>query len=725
MAKMTLKEIISNIRKAVWARDVRESIAQGMEYLDEINFENNSAIDFNKKIDKRTLRIKEKIQFTDSDNLTPDLVYEEHYGGSYLHFTAKERPCNFECILIKNSSSNNICYVYGFDADKKKTQIGSVDPNSSKMIDVSSASTYQIFVQGQGPYNADISKFEFTEYIDVFGVVDAEIEKYAECVNNAVLIKPTASGTEMVLNDSSDMPIQELHLSGKSEQIVTTGAQLFDVNNKLHWNSVFSVDSEGWISAIIPANAGTTDRYYTFNTPKSDLLKPSTTYLAVMEFGMTLLDKLNVVAISPDVSVGNKSQFKGYTSFANQSVIPNDTNDSFENSDCMCNGYIQAKPGFAGGQVKFRFSLIADASMTIDKFKYEPYTGGMASPSPNYKQNIESTDNSTIKLAGKNLFDKFCDNKHVERFGITFDWNTDDNSIRIKGTSTGNAQYVLVSLDESEKKFNNSTIGSNYAFKMFGLPKSCFLNVSYGQKAYGEDLSIMPNISKYVGRRWVAICVPKGVTVDAIVYPMLVLGDTINEYEPYKQIQTVTFNHILNGIDDVRDELIVRADGTGQLIQRIKLYNCSQISRNLGVDPNNKYYYLASIDKNSTHASKVVSSHFTSKTFNEKWGNVFKVNGSFYFGKQEAPDNISDTNSMKQWLIDNKVKILFQLEEPVVTDLTAEEVQKILALHTNKPNTTIWNDQDAEMQITYVADAKNYIDNKLAEIQALTLEGGN
>ena len=554
-------------------------------------------------------------------------------------------------------------------------------------------------------------------------------EKLKDKVDNdlfdATLIKPIESGTEMVFNDSSNMNIQELHLYGKSEQTATTGAQLFDVNDKLNWNSVFSVDDEDWISAIIPANAGTTDTYYAFNTKKSDLLKPSTTYLAVMELGMTLGSNINIVGVSPNAGAGNISQFQGYTPFTKQSVIPCKTINSFENSNVMCKGYIQAKPGFAGGSVKFRFSLIEDTSVTIDNFKYEPYSGGEPSPSPNYKQNIESTDNPTIKLAGKNLFDKFCDNKHVERFGITFDWNTNDSSIRIKGTSMGNAQYVLISLDESEKKFNNSTIGSNYTFKMFGLPKSCYLNVSYGQKAYGEDLSIMPNISKYVGRRWVAICVPKGVTVDATVYPMLVLGDTINEYEPYKPIQSVAFNYSLNGIDDCKDELVVKADGTGQLIQRIKLYDCSQISRNLGVDPNNKYYYLASIDKNTTHASKVVSSHFTSKTFNEKWGNVFKVNGSFYFGKQEAPESITDENTMKQWLIGNKVKILFQLEEPVVTNLTAEEVQKVLAINTYKPVTTIWNDQNADMEITYVADAKNYIDNKLAEIQALTLEGGN
>ena len=46
-------------------------------------------------------------------------------------------------------------------------------------------------------------------------------------------------------------------------------------------------------------------------------------------------------------------------------------------------------------------------------------------------------------------------------------------------------------------------------------------------------------------------------------------GDTSSDYEPYKEIQTATLNYTLNGIDEVKDELIVRADGTGQLIQRL------------------------------------------------------------------------------------------------------------------------------------------------------------
>lgn len=551
-------------------------------------------------------------------------------------------------------------------------------------------------------------------------------EKLKDKVDNdlfdATLIKPTVSGNDMVIDDSSNMPIQELHLFGKSEQTATTGAQLFNVNDKLNWNSVFSVDSEGWISAIIPANTGTTDTYYTFNTKKSDLLKPSTSYLAVMEFGMTLLDKLSLIAISPNVGTGNKSQFEGYTSFTKESVIVCETINSFENSNVMCKGYIQAKPGFAGGEVKFRFSLIADTSMTIDKFKYESYTGGQTSPNPDYPQEINCIENPTVSVVGKNLFDVYGDEKNKTVNGVTFNWN-DDNSITIKGTATGDiGQYVLINFPQSETRFNNSTIGMNYTLKAFGLPKSCYLNISYGQRTYGENTYVMKNVAEYSKRRWTAITVPEGVTVDATVYPMLVLGDTINEYEPYKPLQTATLNYELNAINDVKDELIVKADGTGQLIQRIEKIDSwflSNTENNIGTR------IKANCSNKDSHLNnKVLCTHFL---FSKK--DSYRTEGDYIVQDDKGKVSIRCDSIPKDeavaWATENNLTAYIQLEEPVVTDLTAEEVQKILALHTNKPNTTIWNDQNADMEVTYVADAKNYIDNKLAEIQALTLEGGN
>ena len=43
-------------------------------------------------------------------------------------------------------------------------------------------------------------------------------------------------------------------------------------------------------------------------------------------------------------------------------------------------------------------------------------------------------------------------------------------------------------------------------------------------------------------------------------------------------------------------------------------------------------------------------------------------------------------------------------------------------IHTYYPITRIINDADANMSVKYMADTKNYIDNKIAGVTALTLE---
>lgn len=62
------------------------------------------------------------------------------------------------------------------------------------------------------------------------------------------------------------------------------------------------------------------------------------------------------------------------------------------------------------------------------------------------------------------------------------------------------------------------------------------------------------------------------------------------------------------------------------------------------------------------------------------------------------------------------------LKTPIETPLTAEQITAYKALHTNKPNTTITNGENAYMSMTYIADAKAYIDNKASGIIPATVE---
>ena len=65
------------------------------------------------------------------------------------------------------------------------------------------------------------------------------------------------------------------------------------------------------------------------------------------------------------------------------------------------------------------------------------------------------------------------------------------------------------------------------------------------------------------------------------------------------------------------------------------------------------------------------------------------------------------------------VKVNISGEETDITD--TETGQALLALKTNYPTTSVISDID--LDITYKADTKNYIDNKIAALTALTLEG--
>lgn len=58
------------------------------------------------------------------------------------------------------------------------------------------------------------------------------------------------------------------------------------------------------------------------------------------------------------------------------------------------------------------------------------------------------------------------------------------------------------------------------------------------------------------------------------------------------------------------------------------------------------------------------------------------------------------------------------------TALTAEELAAYAALHTNKPNTTVFNDAGAHMELSYVADTKLYIDQKFTALENAILSAG-
>ena len=131
------------------------------------------------------------------------------------------------------------------------------------------------------------------------------LEEYLNDVEDATLIKPTVSGTDIVLTDSSNMNIQELHLFGKTEQKTTNGVQLFNINDRLSetistFSPIYNISEDGYITANIPLVD--TEKYYNFFTKPSSLLKINKEYSAVIEIVDNPLN-IRVTAISVQENV--------------------------------------------------------------------------------------------------------------------------------------------------------------------------------------------------------------------------------------------------------------------------------------------------------------------------------------------------------------------------------------------------------------------------------------
>jgi hypothetical protein len=65
------------------------------------------------------------------------------------------------------------------------------------------------------------------------------------------------------------------------------------------------------------------------------------------------------------------------------------------------------------------------------------------------------------------------------------------------------------------------------------------------------------------------------------------------------------------------------------------------------------------------------------------------------------------------WVTTNPLTFQYILATPVETDLSANELAVYAELYTIKPVTVISNDANADMTVSYVADTKNYLDNKV------------
>lgn len=497
----------------------------------------------------------------------------------------------------------------------------------------------------------------------------------------------------LVLPNSLDAPLERLELGGKTEQVQTTGAQLFEASRYegVTKNGVTVTVKDGVITATGTPNINTRIQVFVSRENYQKLFKPENKiYLKTnkskdcnYDFGIYGAFGSPIIGV---IREGNSGR-----------VLPaelprNDTDFYF---------FIDAK---IGTELKGSIKPIVyhDGDGT-----WEPYTGGKPSPSPEYPQEIlnagrlnEDTGKYEVEVTinSSNLFKvtEHTTGYYVDKDGkvqinktLGYSWAADVNnlqkqSVTLHVATTIDVKFRLFCTDLQNTilyKYTDSSTNANDNSHTFNMPDGA-------KKIYVSVIEI------------------NSVEQAEIT---LNLGNATLPYQPYKeQTLTLTSDRPLTKWDR-----LVEQDG-----QIGWLYQSNTVV----------------IDGSETWSSSNVPDHiYFTTTVNNKSGRIntslcktYKNNGEPVFNKKhegeyniysDHPTNgVSDTAFVppnetvttipqwKEWLNANPIEMLYKTKTTEFIPLPQSEQNAIRALKTYYPTTVITVDGgelDPDIKVTY------------------------
>ena len=507
------------------------------------------------------------------------------------------------------------------------------------------------------------------------------LDKHNKIYGSLGIVEPyvfdTKTGETIVMENPKkgkfEDAVTEFNVYGKSTQVTTTGAQLFDVD----------AGGTGWLNQETGEFEKSQANYVSDFIP----IKPNTAYYCNYDISY------NVRSYTKDKIHIKKENWKG--SFV------------------------------TGSDVAFmRFAISSGPSNALQIAKkimlcegntakpYEPYTGGKPSPSIEYPQEIVSVGDDgdiSVDVYGGNLL-KIPDFENAD-VKIT---NEKEVIIVEKKTNTEGDIY-------RGKGFELNLTAGKYVLDFDGFTEHSFTKEGHRVQIQLDGKPIAS--ASYPSGSTKSFTLKKNSTIRVVIFTgyaeankkYKIKGLRINReksipFEPYKEPQTLTLstpNGLLGipvstggnytdskGQQWVCDEIDL---ARGKYVQRIAENVWDTVSftdTGSGKFQNNTLgaYKL----KGATFASMGNFARYSAWA-NESGG--FAAFDKYFYYHHGSEIKVEELNE----LFNSKapIKIIGQLETPIERDLTPEEITAYKALHTNYPITTIVNDENARMKVTY------------------------
>lgn len=536
-------------------------------------------------------------------------------------------------------------------------------------------------------------------------------------------IKNKASGTLLALPDSAEAPLQSMKIYGKTTQFTTTG------KNKLPYPYKTFVDNKSGKHETL----GIT---FINNGDGSVYVKGTSTGYAGLVFTVT-----NVLEDGKTYYLPNYSWGRIYCRY-------NDADG-------------KTKYGFSAFTWSSEYTFLQlylqiDENITVDEIVYpiivegtsydgiwEPYTGGIPSPNPDYPQELVSVGDSgstTEYVMGKNLFggtalrDKILSgipSATIDETNETIEYHSKDARL-----------VELVELSFKEKtRYTIVLSGLNtgelydYCNMLIYYTDGSTQQMRFGAIKTHVKVAIVTATEKTVQK----ICGQYASDSTILYYNECGIFEgvrTLDDFEPYKsQTLTIPTPNGLPGVPVSSGGNYTDSNGQQYVcdykdyernvyVQRVVKTvldgsaDESWIASN-DVGTKNRYFMLVTGELYYAIDNACVCTHYKQTSIGSS-SDVIGLNSfnSVAYNRSQIsirPNNYIDmtTTAFRKLLAENPITVYYALTTPIETPLTEEEIQAYKALHTNYPNTTIYNSDGAGAEVEYVADTKNYIDNKI------------
>ena len=548
--------------------------------------------------------------------------------------------------------------------------------------------------------NATTKTNEFNENVDSLNNKITKLENENDDLYNALYTEKT-NGTETYIDDAKKCRLVNTEIDGKYKQDGTTGKQLLNVNLDTTTKNGITLtrNADGTYTANGTATATAFFVIGTFNFAANTnyILNGCPAGGAITTYQILLADTANAY------DVGN-----GY-------------NCNFE-EDTVKNIVIRIQNGVTVNNIVFKPMISSTGG------DYEKYTGSIASPNPDYPQEIEMIDTLQLKTVGTNLFDYTkisADSSATSGITIKLEENGD---IAISGKPKASYFQVVPNQDitsilkDGETYFLKQSNANDYS--CFRLELNAikedggitYLSAANGLRSFVVDKT---TFKKYVIKVICGNLSDWGTGEKNIVSNFALIRQKKSDFEKYVS-KTINIdlkgNKLCSVSDTIKDKLLIDKNGNVVLQKNVGkvIFKGNERWELTEKGFYNSSYFIAQKNKKIFEAC---CNYFLVNKTSQSWTglNYCGFNASGYFWIQEEHKLATSSGEFSNWLTTHNLEVYYALATPELIDLgqltelpkTFEGINNIWA-ETNLGNT--------EIEIEYVQDVKKLIEQTQAMI---------